>query len=196
VISKEEYAAVAIVLTVLGFAPYLWLIFVGVVRPHMFSWIIWGLTTFLVFFAQLADGAGAGAWPIGLSGVVSLGIAVWAYRYRADITVTRLDWAFFIAALAALPLWFVGNDPLWAVVVLTTVDVLGLGPTMRKAYDAPYSESQLVFVVFMLRNAVAIAALENYSLTTVLFPAALFGSGVAFIALVAYRRWQLKQTSA
>jgi hypothetical protein len=29
-------------------------------------------------------------------------------------TITRLDWLFFVAELAAVPLWFVARDALWA----------------------------------------------------------------------------------
>jgi len=43
-----------------------------------------------------------------------------------------------------------------------------------------------------LRNALAISALEHYSLTTVLFPAAVGIACVLFVAMVAYRRAQLR----
>jgi hypothetical protein len=44
----------------------------GTTKPHVFSWVIWGSTTFVVFLAQLADKGGAGAWPIGVSGIITL----------------------------------------------------------------------------------------------------------------------------
>lgn len=38
----------------------------------------------------------------------------------------------------ALPLWYITTDPLWSVVILTTLDLLGFAPTSRKAYVHPY----------------------------------------------------------
>ena len=110
---------------------------------------------------------------------------------RADITITKTDWLFFVAALSSLPFWYLAADPLWAVVILTTVDVLGFGPTVRKAYSFPRSESLLFFALFTARNLIAILALENYSVTTVLFPAVIAAACALLITMVTYRRHAL-----
>ena len=62
--SKEFLSAIAIALTLIAFLPYIRSILRGKTKPHVFSWLIWGTTTFVVFLAQLADEGGVGAWPI------------------------------------------------------------------------------------------------------------------------------------
>ncbi|HHJ35312.1 MAG TPA: hypothetical protein ENJ87_06070, partial [Gammaproteobacteria bacterium] len=131
---------------------------------------------------------GVGAWPIGVSGAITLFIALLAYVKRSDISITRTDGWFFITALSSLPFWYFTSDPLWAVVVLTLVDVLGFGPTVRKTYTFPYSESMLFFALFAVRNLVVILALEHYSITTVLFPAVIAAACLLLIMMMAYRR--------
>lgn len=185
---KELLSAVAIALTLIAFFPYIWSILKGETRPHVFSWIIWGSTTFVVFLAQLDDNGGVGAWPIGVSGCITLFIALLAYLKRADVAITRSDWLFLVAALSSLPLWYLTSDPLWAVAILTIVDVLGFGPTVRKAYALPHSESLVFFGLFTARNLIVIPALEHHSLTTVLFPAAIATACALLMAMVAYRR--------
>lgn len=185
---KEILSIVAIVLTMAAFVPYILKIIRGTTRPHVFSWIIWGATTLIVFLAQLQGGGGVGAWPIGVSASITLFVALLAYVKRADLTITKTDWIFFISAMFSLPLWYLTTDPLWAVVILTTVDVLGFGPTVSKAYRLPHSESLLFFSVFAVRNIIVIMALENYSLTTVLFPASITIACMLLVAMVAYRR--------
>ena len=185
---KEILSAIAIALTFAAFVPYIRAILGGTTRPHVFSWVIWGSTTFVVFLAQIEGKAGVGAWPIGVSGSITLFIACLAYVRRADITITKTDWFFFIPALSSLPLWYVTSDPLWAVVILTIVDVLGFGPTVRKAYSFPHSESLLFFALFAVRNVLVILALESYSVTTVLFPAVIAVACVSLVAMVRYRR--------
>lgn len=190
-IYKEFLSAVAIAITFIAFFPYIRSIMQGQIKPHVFSWVIWGSTTFVVFLAQLEDNGGAGAWPIGVSGIITLFIALLAYIKRSDITITRTDWVFFILAISSLPFWYFTSDPLWAVVTLTTVDVFGFAPTVRKAYLAPYSESLLFFSLFTVRNLIVIIALENYSVTTVLFPAVIAAACLLLIALIVYRRQRL-----
>ena len=117
----------------------------------MFSWLIWGSTTCVVFAAQLADRAGVGAWPIGVSGLVTA-------------------------------------NPLWAVLLLTLVDVLGFAPTFLKAYQFPYEEHLLFYMLITLRNLLTLAALQHYSLTTVFFPLVMAITCMLFILMVVYRR--------
>jgi hypothetical protein len=185
---KTFLSAIAIALTLIAFYPYIRSIIMGSSKPHVFSWIIWGTTTFTVFLAQLDDNGGAGAWPIGISGSITVFIALLAYIKRADISITKTDWLFLLLALSSLPLWYFTSDPLWAVVILTTIDVLGFGPTIRKAYFHPHSESLPFFVLFTARNLIVIMALENYTITTVLFPAVIATACTVLITIIRYRR--------
>ena len=188
---KELLSVIAVVLTFIAFVPYIVSIVRNTIKPHVFSWVIWGSTTFVIFLAQLKGGGGVGAWPIGISGIVTILIALLAYLKRGDITITRTDWLFFVLAMSSLPVWYFTSDPLWAVIILTAVDVLGFGPTVRKAYIHPHSESLVFFLLFIVRNLIVIAALETYSVTTVLFPAVIAAACMLLVVMVLHRRWAL-----
>jgi len=185
---KELLSAVAITLTFIAFFPYIHSILKGRSRPHVFSWIIWGSTTFVVFLAQLADEGGAGAWPTGVSGVITIYVAFLAYAKKSDTRITVTDWLFFLIAMTSLPLWYLTSDPLWAVVILTSVDVIGFAPSFRKAYVHPFDEQLTFFVMMVLRNFIAILALVNYSLTTILFPFVTAIACLLYILMVIVRR--------
>lgn len=185
---KLLFSGLAIVITFMAFVPYIRSILLGRTKPHLFSWLIWGITTLVVFFAQLDAEGGTGAWPIGVSGVITVYIAFLSYVKRGDITITRLDRLFFSAALLSIPCWYFTSNPMWAVILLTTIDLLGFGPTIRKAYDRPYEESVLFIFLFFLRNTFALLALESYSLTTVLFPLSICIVCLVLTVLITYRR--------
>lgn len=189
--TKAIFSAAAIALTLAIFVPYIRSIRRGQTRPHLFSWIIWSLVTFVVFLAQLAGGGGLGAWPIGVSGLLTIYVGVLAYRQHADRTITRTDRVFLFAALSALPCWFFTADPLWAVLILTGVDLAGFGPTFRSVYSRPQDERMGFFGLAAARNFISVLALEHYSLTTVLFPAAVGAVCLMLVALIAVRRKQL-----
>src|SRR5690606_8838056 len=141
---KEILSGIAIALTFVAYIPYILSIHRGKTRPHVFSWIIWGSTTLIVFFAQLADHGGIGAWPTAVSGAITLYVALLAYLKKSDINsdthIATKDWWFLFGALASIPIWYFTSDPLWAVIILTLVDVMGFGPTFRKAYHFPHQE--------------------------------------------------------
>ncbi|QDV51774.1 hypothetical protein [Gimesia fumaroli] len=185
---KFVFSIVAILLTFAAFFPYIRSILRGTTKPHLFSWVIWGTTTLIVFFAQLKAKGGMGAWPIGISGTITTYIALLAFLKSSQISITRTDWLFFIAALSSLPFWYFTSNPFWAVLLLTLVDLLGFGPTIRKAYACPHEENIPFFFLFLGRNLFALLALEQYSLTTVLFPLSVSGACFFLLVLVYYRR--------
>jgi hypothetical protein len=185
---KQLLGAIAIGLTIIAYYPYIRSVIQGKIKPHVFSWVIWGTSTCIVFLAQLADKGGAGAWVIGFSGIISIYVAFLAYIKRSDSSITRIDWMFFMLAMTALPIWYLTSDPLWAVVILTTVDVLGFAPTFRRSYICPFEEQLMFYVVMAVRNLVVVSALENYSMTTVLFPATIAAACLIFSLMVVYRR--------
>ena len=192
-IYKEVFSAIAIALTFIAFIPYIRSIHLGKTKPHAFSWIIWASVTFIIFLAQLSDHAGAGAWPIGVSGLITLYVAFLAYTKKSDRMISNIDWLFFILAMASLPLWYFTSNPLWSVVILTTVDLLGFVPTFRKSYNHPYEEQLTFFNLMASRNLISIIALENYSIITLLFPAATAIACILFVLMVIIRREKLKK---
>jgi len=183
---------IAITITVFAYLPYIQSIRDGRTKPHIFSWIIWGSATVVVSFAQLAAKGGVGAWPITISGLLTIYTAWLAWQKKGDIDITPLDWFFFITALSALPLWYLTANPLWAVIILTTVDLLGFAPTFRKSWFRPQDESLTFFMLMTLRNFIAAAALEHYALATLLFPMATGAAGALFIVMVILRRNRLE----
>lgn len=167
---KEVFSFIAIVLTLAAYFPYIQSIHTGQTRPHFFSWLIWGLTTLIVYLAQLQAGAGVGAWPVLVSGIITFYIALQGYLKRDDIVIKPVDYLFLTLAILSIPLWYLTANPLWAVIIVTSIDVLGFAPTLRKAYVSPEQEDSRFYLVFAIRCGFVILALETYSVTTILFP--------------------------
>jgi hypothetical protein len=80
------------------------------------------------------------------------------------------------------------------VVVLTLVDLLGFGPTLRRAYGHPHQERIGFFALFVLRNLLVLLSLERLTLTTALFPAAVGLACVGVVLLLLWRRRRLRRT--
>lgn len=167
--TKSLFGIAAAVVAILNYAPYL----VGVVRqtlyPHAFSWIIFTIITATISVAQFEGGAGPGAWATGATSLITACIALFALR-NGGYMITRFDYLSLGGALIAIPIWIATSNPLWAVLILTLVEILGFLPTYRKAYWQPFDESKLAFSLTILKYLLAFGAMQVYTVTTLLFP--------------------------
>jgi hypothetical protein len=175
--------------------PYIVAILKGTKKPHSFTWVIWGLTTSIIFASQLSESAGPGSWVMGCSAGLSFLIAALSYWKNPRLHITRLDWVFFLAALGSLPLWHFTSTPLWSVVFLCGIDSMGYVPTLRKAYVLPHEESFMLFVLQIIKGVLAIAALDVYSLTTVLFPAVITVMNALLLLCIALGTYNINRNN-
>jgi hypothetical protein len=186
--NTEILGWLSVLLTAIAYIPYVISTWRGNTRPHVFSWTIWALLMLIAAAGQYAGQAGPGSWATGFSGIFCVLIAIMAAMQKGDKAITRSDCFIFVAALMAVPLWYVTQDPLTAIVLVTMIDATGYIPTMRKAWRAPRQELLLHYVISNIKFLVAIMAISVYSLTTTLYPAALFMLNTLLIVLIWHRR--------
>ena len=179
------FAAVAIGLYATGI--YIVSIIKGETKPHLFSWFIWGLLTAIAWAAQIHQNAGAGAWVTLTAALMCFVITVLCFRY-GEKTITRSDWITFIAALCAIPLWFLTKDPLWSVILVTVIDMLGFYPTFRKSWLKPGEETLWTYGLSVVKFGLGMMALETFNVTTALYPFSLVVTNAAFVIFVIARR--------
>ncbi len=174
-----------------GYVPYFTGILKGTTKPHVFSWFIWGLLTAIAFVIQISEHAGPGAWITGVTACVCFAITALALQ-RGERSITRSDWATFIAALASIPLWLITKDPVYSVLLITVIDALGFYPTFRKTWHKPWEEALIAHFMSGLKWVFAIAALEQMNFNTAFYPLSLVFMNNAFVAMALWRRHVLK----
>ncbi len=181
---------IASIMTIWAHIPYFLETIKGTNKPHVFTWIIWTLLTFIAFAAQFKGNAGAGAWVTGVTGVVCILITVASFR-RGEKNITRGDWITFIAGLSAIPVWMMTSNPLLAVIIVTAIDVSAVIPTFRKAWVKPYEENSFMYGFNLPRHICSMAAIQSLSLVTVLYPAALFFMNLVMYVMLKVRRTKI-----
>jgi hypothetical protein len=167
---KALFGVLAIVFTILTILPYIRGIRRGETKPHMFTWLIWTLTMGILAAAQMSDEAGPGAWAMTIGAVLNFVVFLSAIK-QGEKNITLSDWVTFLIALLALPLWFFTHDPLWSVILLTSIDGLGYVPTFRKSWAKPQEEVILTYIFSGSWQILSLFAIVNYSWVTVLAPA-------------------------
>src|SRR3989344_8950910 len=129
---KAILSIIAISLIFVGYTPYLRDTFRGKTTPHIYSWFIWSFATAIIFALQVSAGAGVGAWVT--LAVVILGLIVFIAGLRdGRKNITKLDSLFFVLSLVSLFLWIFAKQPVLSAVLISSVDILGFMPTIRKS---------------------------------------------------------------
>lgn len=184
---KELFGIASVIVSFVAVAPYIWGIYKRTNKPHMFSWIIWGFVSAVVGYIQVIEDGGAGSWLLIFNTVFSIGIAISAY-WLGTKDIKRIDWIVLFAALFSIPLWVFTKNPLWSVILVVSIDAMGYIPTIRKSWLKPYDEAALMWAMSIVVFTLSFLALENYTLTTYLYPITFAIINFFFVAYLLVRR--------
>ena len=164
---KIILVVVASLLALLGNIPYLRDVIKGKVKPHPYTWFIWTIVSCVVFFGQVAKGAGIGAIPTAVSEVFTLIIFLFSLKYGFK-NPPKIDKYFLVLALLGLIPWLLTKDPTISVVIVVIIDLIAFIPTLRKTYIHPKSETALLYGTNTSRHLLALGALGSYNIATML----------------------------
>lgn len=189
---KTVIAVIAVALVFIGYIPYFKDIIRGKTIPHVYSWFIWTLETFIIYALQVSGGAGPGAWTN--LAVIIIGISIFLLGLRnGKKDITKTDTVFFILSFVALFLWLVVKQPVLSVILVSSIDILGFVPTVRKSWNKPHSETLSMWELGALRHFLSILALNQYNLLTWFNPALWVIANALFSGILIIRRRQVVQ---
>lgn len=163
-------------------------------KPHLFSWAVWGLLTLIGFLAQIHDGAGPGAWAMGLSVITILIIVLLSFWY-GEKNFTRSDKIAFASALIAIVPWLMTEDPFGSVLLISLIDLVAFYPTFRKSWHKPYEEHLTGYNMANLKFILALFAMNTYTVNTTFYMAVCVAANLVFVAFCLIRRWQIGKNS-
>lgn len=156
-------------------------------RPHLFTWAVWTLLSGIGFLAQLHDKAGPGAWALGITVLCTLAITLLSLKY-GDHEFTRGDKIALGASLIAIVPWLLTSDPLGSVILISLIDIVAFYPTIRKSWLRPNEEHLTGYNVASLKFILSFAAMNAFTLNTLLYPATIIVANTAFVVMCLWRR--------
>ena len=159
----------------------------------MFTWLIWIIVTGVVFAAQLVGGGGPGAWATAVITTLCA-VAFVASLFRGEKSRTIFDWVCLTLALLAILLWLASGSPRISVILLTLIEALAFGSTVRKTLKSPYSESASYYFFSVLKYLLAFLSLDVLSFDTALYPLATCFMAAAFMVMILICRYRLPKS--
>jgi len=187
---KTIIGIIAVVLSIIGYIPYLRDTLKKKTTPHVYTWFIWGFVTAIAYALQVSAGAGVGSWVTLAVVIISFVIFILGMR-NGKKDITTIDTVFFVLSFAALFLWLIAKQPILSVILVSTIDMLGFVPTIRKSWNKPYSETLFSYELNSFRHGLSLLALQQYSVVTWLYPVTWTLANVLFSLMLIIRRKQV-----
>lgn len=189
--TKMIIAIVAAILAFIGNVPYLIDVIKQKVKPHPYTWFVWTIVSCIVFFGQLAKGAGVGAIPTAAAEIFTIIIFLFSLRYGFK-HITRTDTFFLIIALLGIIPWVLTKDPTVSVIIAVAIDFVGFMPTLRKTWQQPKTEAPLLYGMNVLRHILMLLSLQAYNVATMLHSIAMIITNSAMTAFIIIPRKNTK----
>ena len=174
-----------------AFYPYVRDIFRGTTKPHIYTWLIWVLTQGTAVAALLYGGGGIGGLTLIIGLALIIFVLLLSFKYGSK-NITVFDTVVFVSALCAILVWSQLKNPVLAVIMVTVIDAIGYIPSIRKAYQEPWSETMWTWGVFAFSDILALFSLREYNILTVTYLSAIVVLNLVLFSTCLFRRRKLK----
>lgn len=180
---KGTIAIVAALLAIVGNVPYLLDIIKKRVQPHPYTWLVWSIVSCIIFFGQLAKGAGVGAIPTAASEIFTIIIFIFSLQYGFK-NIKRIDTVFLVISLLGIIPWIMTKDPTISVIIAVSIDLTAFVPTLRKTWKQPDTETPILYSMNVLRHILMLFSLEAYNIATTLHSIAMITTNTLMTTLI------------
>ena len=185
---KNFIGVIAVILVFIGYIPYIRDILKEKTVPHIYSWFLWGFVTSIAFALQISDNAGVGSFVTLAAAIMCVAVVALSLSKKGKRDITALDTFFLVLAFISLIIWLFAKQPVLSIILTTLTDLLGFFPTIRKSWNKPFSETLSLYSLNTFRFALAIVALQHYSLLTALYPITWCVANGLFACMLVLRR--------
>jgi hypothetical protein len=166
---------------------YLYGIYRGKTKPHLYTFLVWTIVMTIIFFGQVLSGAGAGAWATGAS-LFLTAITIPLSIFYGTKDITKMDGLFLILAVSAIIPWAFAESIFLSVLLASLIDALAIIPTIRKTWKDPKSEPLLSWLLAEGKIICGILALAVYAPVTWIYPVQALIMNALLILVIMYRR--------
>lgn len=185
--TKIIFALCALVLIVWAAVPYIRDILKGATKPHVYTWLVWSVTTGIAAAGVFYGHGGYPALTTAIGSAISFSIFFLSIKYGTrDITLS--DTLALIFCAVAIFVWAGLHNPLWSVILAASIDIAAYWPTLRKTYVAPWSESLSSWILWLVTPVFSVLALSSYNIYTLVNYVPIFFVNAIFLMICLVRR--------
>jgi len=181
-----------VTLQIFAFSVYVWSIFHGKTKPHLYTWLLWGILGTVVTIVQITNDAG---WSILISWLMAwcnLTLAALSLKY-GETYLSKRDRYLLFSAFLTIILWQFTKNDLIAITLVCLIDASAFYFTFKKSYTKPYDEKLFSYILWTFQLIAFALAVNNPTLTNLLYPVFLAIMETIFVIFLLWRRWAIKK---
>ena len=182
--------AIAQFILAISILPYTISIFRETVKPNRISWFIWSVIGF-AFWLITPPTADEVTKMMTVIFMVNPTIIFILTIFKGEsLKPDSLEKFSLIIGLSAIVIWYIfkDNSGILPISIAILADFCALIPTLRFVFRTPDEETPLAWIFFFLGSLIAVFAIENYSLESILLPIYMtLGSFFVVFPLIHYR---------
>lgn len=184
---KLVLGIVTVLVTVIGYVPYFRDIFAKKTKPHLYTWLIWGITQGTATAALLYGGGKFGSLGLLVGTVLVAIICLLSFRYGTR-NITKSDTAVLVLALLAIVAWWQLGNPVISVLMVSAIDGLGYIPTFRKTWLDPSTETLSFWIIMTAVNVLTLLANAEHNILTMTYSIMLGVANITMVLLILWKR--------
>lgn len=184
---KLFFAIASVVALVVGYFPYFRDIFRKTTKPHAYTWLIWAITQGTATAAAFYGGANWGVMSLAGGTLLIVFVFLLSFKYGTK-NISRSDKGILMLALSAIFVWWLTNNPLLSVLMVTAIDGMGYIPTLRKSWVEPWSETLSFWFAMAIATVLTILSLGEINWLTAPYLVVLAILNIVVLSVCAFRR--------
>jgi len=177
----------AVCLGLLAYAIYFWQTVAREIRPHPLSWGMFAIVTATGFWVQWDQNGGPGSWVMGVTAVICLLLAFTSI-WKGEQAFPWYEWAFLVSGAFVFLFYLHSRNSTLSAILAASVDLLGYGPTVSKAWSRPYTECRICYGLNSAKFFPALLAMQTVSIATFVYPITLIIANAAVVVFLIWRR--------
>ena len=178
------------IVTLVAVVPYVRDMFAHKTKPQRTSFLIWALLGLIAFFSQLADEA---SWSLLLplaDATAVLIIFLLSINYGVG-GFNREDKAALLFSAVGLLLWYLTDEPLFALIITILIDASATALTIHKTYRNPHTETFISWLLASVAGITAMLAVGDLDLSLLIYPIYIFlSNGIVALLILAGKNKQ------
>ncbi|MEM8592483.1 MAG: hypothetical protein AAGF13_08140 [Pseudomonadota bacterium] len=186
-------ALIAFTLSCVAYFPYVRDTIAWKTRPQRASWLIWAVLSSVSFVSQVAEGATISLVYAGVQCGGTLLVLALAWSRGIGGFLHPRDLLVICAAGIGLALWYLTEDPAWALCISCGISLLGGTVTIAKAYRNPQSETMSFWVTSFIAAGFGLGSVGVWDPILLLYPAYLLTLKTCIITAMVMGRENKKQ---
>lgn len=140
-----------------------WLVYIGQVKPHIFTVFTWFIISSIIAITMFSIHENATAWRNCIIAIVLIVNLILCYRQDLSY-INKFDLYMFLLALMTVPIWLFVDHKELSLVWLSCIEILGILPTIRKAWVLPYELNPIIYFATSLSIFCQFMSLNNHTL--------------------------------